>query len=198
MRKIYVSFTSWSKRIHHVCDTLFYLTEQTLQPDKIYLTLSTDEFPNKEIPEPLKELETILNFEIIWVKENTKAFKKLIPVLSRHKDEDCWILTIDDDVVYDNTYIETIVNDAENNFGKIINPGICGNWIHGFAAIYHPTYFKETNIFELTPKEMIDLVEDDRYLNDILKQDKVKCEDIKYHLTLMNYEFPLNKIYGQK
>ena len=62
MRKIYVSFTSWSKRIHHVCDTLFYLTEQTLQPDKIYLTLSTDEIPNNAKPEPLKELETIVNF----------------------------------------------------------------------------------------------------------------------------------------
>lgn len=193
MRKIYVSFTSWKKRIHHVCDTLYFLSEQTLQPDKIYLTLSSDEFLNKEIPEEINYLTEVLNFEIIWVKENTKAFKKLFPVLHKHKDEDCWIITIDDDVVYDKDFIKTIVDEAEKNFGKIVNPGICGNWIHGFAAIYHPTYFKDVKI--ITVEEMKELIEDDRYLNEVLKQEKIKCIDIGKHLTLMNYEFPLSKLY---
>ena len=40
-------------------------------------------------------------FEIVWV-ENTGSFRKLLPLLKRKWDEDCLIITIDDDHYYRN------------------------------------------------------------------------------------------------
>lgn len=142
------------------------MERQTLKPNLITLTLSEDEFPNKEkdLPEDLILLyNSIPNFEIQWVKENTKAFKKLIPTLYKYRQLDCWICTIDDDWYYSENYIKDLVTYAEENFGKMVNPGMAGNWLHGAFACYHTSYFKDGKIFKLTPAQMIDLLEDDQW-----------------------------------
>ena len=200
-RPIIVSMTSWKNRIHHVAKTIFQMYKQSLKPTKIYLTLSTDEFQNKEddLPHDLILLKSAIpEFEIKWVKENTKAFKKLIPVLSEYKNSDVWILTVDDDVFYSNTYIEFLVNNAEQHFGTVINPKMAGNWLHGAFGCYHPSYFMNQNIFKITPQEMIKFVEDDKWYSACYHANKVKdfpLTALQHYFKMEKFEQPLSKTY---
>lgn len=200
-RPIIVSMTSWKNRIHHVAKTIFQMYRQSLKPSKIYLTLSSDEFPKKdaELPNELILLKNALpEFEIKWVKENTKAFKKLIPVLHEYKKSDVWILTVDDDVFYSSNYIEFIVNNAERNIGAVINPRMAGNWLHGAFGCYHPSYFKNQNIFKITPEEMIQFVEDDKWYSACYHANNVKDVPIiqlQNYYKMEQFENPLSKTY---
>lgn len=108
---IFVSFTSWKKRIHLASKVVENMRAQTLRPFKIILTLSSDEFTNKEkdLPKELLALRST-DFEIRWVKENTKTFKKLEPLFYVHPEH--WVLIIDDDVPYDNNFVETMYKSA--------------------------------------------------------------------------------------
>lgn len=104
---IIVSMTSWKKRIGNVDKVVRTILDNSLVPDKIVCNLSTDEFPLREmeLPKSLLELRDNTVFEINWVKENTKAFKKFIPILKKYPND--VIITIDDDFLYPNDFIET-------------------------------------------------------------------------------------------
>lgn len=110
--RIYVSFTSWKKRIHLASKVVERMRKQTLKPYKIILTLSSDEFKNMEKDLP-KDLTRMVgeDFEIKWVKENTFTFKKLEPLF--YVDRNCWVLIIDDDVEYPNDFIESMYFSAD-------------------------------------------------------------------------------------
>lgn len=201
-RPIIVSMTSWKKRINHVSRTVFQLYKQTKRPDKIYLTLSTDEFPNKELdlPKDLVLLNNVIpEFTINWVKENTKAFKKLIPVLHKYMNTDVWVLTVDDDVFYSQKYIEFLVSNAEQHFGYVINPRMCGNWLHGAFGCYHPSYFKNKNIFKITVNNMIQLIEDDAWYSACYHLNNIKdfpLRELQSYYKMYQYEYPLSQTYN--
>lgn len=112
--KIIGALTSWEKRIGNCYDIIYnMLYNQTVFMDKLYLTLSTDEFKNKEadLPADIVNLAEIENrFEINWVKENTKCMKAVFPILDKINDNDV-ILKMDDDILYPADYIENRVND---------------------------------------------------------------------------------------
>lgn len=105
---IFVSFTSWTKRIQFASHVVEMMRKQTLKPYKIILTLSTDEFPNKlkDLPSDLVAMQGE-DFEIRWVKENSKTFKKCEPLFYINKEH--WVLLVDDDVNYPENFIETMV-----------------------------------------------------------------------------------------
>lgn len=183
MNDIIVSLTSWKARINEVSKRIFEMESQTLKPDLIVLTLSTDEFTNgfEDLPSDLILMYNKLNnFEIQWVKENTKAFKKLIPTLHKYINLDCWICTIDDDIEYHKDYISTVIKFAKDNFGKFINPNVCGNRLHGAFACYHTSYFRGTKIFHITPADMITMVEDDRWYTTCLNMNKIYSKSCNY------------------
>lgn len=105
--KIIVTFTSWKKRIHLCAHTVDLILNQSMRPDKLILNLSTDEFPNKEkeLPKTLVEKQNDI-FEIHWVKEDTKVYKKILPTLDRYPDD--VIISIDDDIEYPKNFIEAM------------------------------------------------------------------------------------------
>lgn len=107
--KIFVSFTSWTKRIKYASAVVERMRKQTYPVEKIILTLSSDEFVNKEKDLP-KDLVNMVgkDFEIRWVKENTYTFKKLEPLFYIHPEH--WVLIIDDDVNYPENFVETMYN----------------------------------------------------------------------------------------
>ena len=79
---IVVCMTSWVKRIKNVKVVVESIMKNTLQPDRLYLSLSTEEFPNREIDLP-KDLVNYFNSDgrliINWVEgENTKCMKKTL------------------------------------------------------------------------------------------------------------------------
>ena len=115
---IIVSMTSWKKRITNVKYVVSSILQGTYKPDKIILNLSTDEFQDKHIPIDLKLLEKYTIFEINWVKENTKAFKKIIPTMELYPDS--IIISIDDDIIYPRLFIETILDSYKKQNKDII------------------------------------------------------------------------------
>ncbi len=108
--RIVVSMTSWKKRINNVEPVVKSILNNTKIPYKIICNLSTDEFPMKEeeLPPNLLQLQNNTIFEINWIKENNKAFKKFMPTLKKYPND--IIITIDDDFLYPSDFIETFYN----------------------------------------------------------------------------------------
>ena len=200
-KEIIVTLTSWKKRIKFVPKVIYMMTQQSIKPTKIILNLSSDEFSQKEneLPEDLIILQQNLdNFEIYWVKENTKAFKKLLPTLKRYIDRDCWILTIDDDCIYDRTYIEFMIKTASHYSNYCITPGGAGLWPHGAAMIYDTKFFKNKSVFNITVEEQNKIIASDKWYEAAIKSNGYnfyRVREISNHIKFINAGNPLGKLY---
>jgi hypothetical protein len=116
---IYISLTSIFKNQEMLFKTLQSLVNQTLLPNKIFLYLSEEPsffdngFRNKIITN--KKLLHLLqtNQDIIQIKwgKDIGPYGKLIPLLKEKWNEDCIIITVDDDTIYDKNLIENLVVD---------------------------------------------------------------------------------------
>lgn len=111
--------TSWLKRIVNVKPVVKNVIANTLQPDKLYLSLSVEEFPNRELDLP-KGLVDYFNSDdrlvLNWVEgENTKTMKKVFPVL-RYLEDDDIIIPMDDDIMYPLDYIEKRVEEYKTHY----------------------------------------------------------------------------------
>lgn len=91
------SVASYPGRIHLVPAVFESLARQTARPRHAYLVLSEEDCPDKLVPKPIEKL-TNRGVEIVWVRDNPYAVKKLMPVWGRHKD--CAVITFDDDIIY--------------------------------------------------------------------------------------------------
>ena len=113
---IVICMTSWIKRIEKVKIVVESIMENTIQPDRLYLNLSTEEFPNKEFDLPKELLEYFNEDDRLifnWVDgENTKTMKKIFPVLKYLQDEDI-IINADDDILFPKDLIESRIKDFE-------------------------------------------------------------------------------------
>ena len=142
---IYVSLTSIFKNQSILLETLKTLKNQSLQPDKIFLYLSEepyildDGFKNKKITN--SDLQMFIKnneiFNVKWVK-NIGSYRKLLPLLKEKWEEDCIIITVDDDACYDFHLIENLVNDY-NKYNCAI--GYCG-YFPDFTKIENFDYKK--------------------------------------------------------
>lgn len=108
---IIVSMTSWRKRINNVVPVLESIMKQTVPPTKILLNLCTEDFPKmmQDLPDDLLTyLDCHKNIiEVYWFIENYKAWKKHLHALDIAGDNDL-ILSIDDDHIYPEYFIETL------------------------------------------------------------------------------------------
>ena len=104
-KNVYVAMTSIFGRQSLLLNTLKSIKDQTLQPTKCYIYLSEEPylvdsgFTNKQLKH--QELEQFLDshqdlFEVRWTK-NTGPYRKLLPLLKDKWNEDCVIITLDDD-----------------------------------------------------------------------------------------------------
>lgn len=181
-KKIIVSMTSWKKRIEYVSKIIYMMERQTVIPDKIVLNLAENEFIQKEndLPKDLLLLnDTLENFEIYWVKENTKAFKKVIPTIERFFNEDCIILSIDDDYFYCKTYIENMITLVEKYPNNFLTPGNEGAFIHGWCAAYKPSFFKNKQLFQITKTYCDKIVSSDLWITLNLERNGIKPKVLK-------------------
>jgi hypothetical protein len=97
------------------------LKQKTTFNYKVVLVLSSDEFQTKEqeLPPKLIELANVCDyFEILWTKENTKAYKKYFPVRRKYPDENICILD-DDSTLHDN-FVESFCTLLKQNPDRMI------------------------------------------------------------------------------
>lgn len=116
---IVISLTSWVKRIHNVKRVVESIMDNTIQPDRVYLNLSKSEFEGIDLPKDLMDYFNSDDRLIInWVSgPNTKAMKKVFPILDYLQDDDI-IIDADDDILFPKDLIESRVSDFKKNGGR--------------------------------------------------------------------------------
>lgn len=115
-----ISLTSYPARIGKLHLTIQSLLWQRDISAKIFLTLSRPEFPNSMDSLPKKLIclyEKNETFEIIWVDENMKSYKKYFPIGQLHPNHS--VITVDDDVIYPPTLVSTML-EASKQFPNTI------------------------------------------------------------------------------
>lgn len=125
-KPVYVSVTSIFSNQSLLYRTLVSITKQSRKPTAIYVYLSEEGylldkgFEGRKITD--KGLEQLIQnnklIEVRWVK-NIGSYRKLVPLLRDKWNEDCIIITIDDDTIYTEDLIENLVNDY-NEHGCMI------------------------------------------------------------------------------
>ena len=154
---------------------------QTLRPDKIILNLSTDEFPKKEeeLPKELVDRQDDV-FEIYWVKENTKAYKKILPTLERFPED--VIISIDDDIEYPKEFIQKM-------YKKFIEIGKdCPITAGDEKCKWKPNIYTHHGAFTLIKKEFVGNYPQEIYENVISKNKKefIYSDNIYTYAVLLN------------
>lgn len=142
-----ISLTSWKRRIHTAGFTIFSLLH-ACPGFHIVLVLSTDEFPNKEadLPTDLVKMMRGGLFEILWIKQNFRCFKKLLPTQSAYQSIP--IILADDGIVYKMNYAERLYNEWASDPGSIyasdLYTGYGIAWgVGGAGIIFPPACFAE-------------------------------------------------------
>ena len=204
---VYISLTSIYRRQGLLLGTLQSIMKQTKLPDKIFLYLSEESylldegFKHKKITNQnlLKFINENSIIDIKWVK-NTGPYRKLLPLLKDKWKEDCIIITIDDDAVYNTCLIENLVNDYYKHkcvigyrgftpsFDKLENFSYSKrdklqslslyNFVTGLGGIlYKPEFFHKTKDLIFNDKIYLDTchTSDDVWFYIIRLLNNVKC-----------------------
>jgi len=111
-----VSIASYPKRDPLLPAVYEALKRQTSLPKKWILVLSEEDYPGG-LPKHLIKLEN-LGLEILWVKDNPYAVKKLIPVIEKYPNFS--IITLDDDIIYHQSLIKGLLVEANKSPNSVI------------------------------------------------------------------------------
>ena len=102
--KLIVSFTSYKKRLNKIDKVLNSILKGTLVPNKIVLTLYYKDI--KYISKYINDYLIKNNIYLIIVNIDIKSHKKYFYVMQKFPYD--IIITIDDDIIYEKTTIETL------------------------------------------------------------------------------------------
>lgn len=114
--RIIISLTSYPKRFDELYLVIKSLMLQSMKPDEITLYLGSDS-KKSMLPQSLLELEEY-GLKIIFVNEDLKPHKKYF--YSMQENENDIIITVDDDVVYDEDLVKDLYYGYENNLNCVI------------------------------------------------------------------------------
>ena len=116
--ELIVSLTSYPARIHEVYYTIFSLLTQNLKPNRIFLWLAEEQFPNRNRDLPKNLLQFIESGLTIKYTNDVRPYKKLIPALREYPN--AIIVTADDDIFYPSDWLEKLYNYWKSNKDCII------------------------------------------------------------------------------
>lgn len=103
---IIASLTSYPARINYVWIAIKSILLQTCRPDRVVLWLAEEQFPTRELPENLTNLQQY-GLEIKWVKDIYGHKKYRVPVMEQKPNE--VVITFDDDIIYSPKCIERLI-----------------------------------------------------------------------------------------
>lgn len=157
----------------------------------ICLTLSTDEFPNKEaeLPESLMKLSD--KFEILWIEDNIKCFKKVLFAIDKYRNVP--IISADDDCIYHENYAEILYSSWLTDrasmwtYKRDINTRVF-YFGHGPACLYPPYCFRLYGLRALS-KDIVDTNHDDIYYGVLAKYMGITVKQIDKEPSYVPYEF---------
>lgn len=138
-RDIVVNITTWVKRDWCLYSMLKNLKKQTLYPNRIVLWLCREEYNDKNLPRTIRKcIDEKLLTDIMWVEKNTKGHKRYNCFKYYN---DCYNVLLDDDILYRETFIEDIYNEAKKHQD-------CLTVYSSRGCDYHGLKFVETKLHE--------------------------------------------------
>ena len=144
-----IALTSWQARISFVGLTIFNLNKMCGKDFHIVLTLSSDEFPNRErdLPKSLIALCIAGLCEIIWIKPNLRSFKKWMFTGLLYPNVP--IITADDDCIYGCNYADALYQFYKANWSRkqiyYCSPGEGSGW----GYLFPPNVFGDIGITQV-------------------------------------------------
>jgi hypothetical protein len=115
---ITVALTSFPARIGYVARTIESLQRQSVRPARIVVCLARGQFVRRRLPISLRLQLRRPNVLLLWVEEDTRSFKKLVPVRRRFPAQ--VIVTVDDDVTYHRRFLQHLLEVAGDHPGAIV------------------------------------------------------------------------------
>jgi len=103
---VIASLTSYPARIDYVWLAIKSIMLQTYSPDRVILWLAEEQFPTRELPQNLTDLQKN-GLEIRWIKDIYGHKKYHVPVIEQKHDE--VVITFDDDIIYSPKCIERLM-----------------------------------------------------------------------------------------
>ena len=184
--KAIIAITSWKGRINTVYKTIQNLLD-VCPGFHIVMTLSEEEFPNKEKDLPSNLMDISDNFEILWVYKNWRSLKKIVFAMDKYKTLP--IISADDDALYKFNYAEVLYNTWKANpiIDRVSFISPHNNIPHGFVTegactLYRPNLFEKFGIAELDDSFAAPHLCDDDYY-------AVLCEKYKLSsVVCINYD----------
>lgn len=119
-KKIIVSLTTISTRLHTLDRVMAGLMNQTRKAERVILNISLDPFMMdmgirfEHLPEQTRRYALAGVIEIYFCR-NTGPYRKIIPTLQRYGVGDYYIVTADDDVLYPPEWLEVLYATAVSN-----------------------------------------------------------------------------------
>ena len=229
---VYVSLTSIFQNQEILFKTLLSIKNQTFKPQKCFIYLSEEPylldtgFKNKIITNHNLKLFLENNdnlFQVVWTK-NTGPYRKLLPLLKDKWNDNCLIITIDDDTEYHPKLIVNLLyfydtykciinfrgftlkyNNGEltyENREKLINLNLYNFFTGKGSVLYNPKFFHKTPDLIFDENLFLNLCKttDDVWFNLIRIINGIYCyvNNINYMLKDNTSKFGLYNNYNSK
>jgi glycosyltransferase involved in cell wall biosynthesis len=215
-----ISITTIPSRSKYIIKTINSLLAQTILPRQIYIGISDSCYrePNIQYSLPAE----LYNNPLITVVSNDKDFgpvMKLVTGIYNSKKTD-YIITVDDDVIYEKHAIEKLYNSAKNDKSNSVHCAIGrdGNGIkilhskkkinfetlEGYGGvIYNKQHFKSDFMEKMVTYEKYILMNDDLIISSYLKSNSIEIKHVNVHkykpfITISASKNPLNPINRRK
>ena len=117
--KVIVSCTTTFDRLKYLYHMLKTLEEQTVQPDEVIIHVSSEPYLSDK---GISEVPEWMNRGIFRVQEtaNIGPYRKLMPLLPALGEEDL-VVTADDDILFDQFWLEALLNHARERPDEVIS-----------------------------------------------------------------------------
>jgi hypothetical protein len=149
---VYVSITTIKDRIDKVHEVIYDVLNGAMMPTKIYLFISEEPYllddgihPEKDLPLALTNLTSLYPVTVVSTN-NIGPHRKLLPLLSEKWNEDCVIITMDDESKSHHSmskYVEQllkyyIASDRDSVIGlKVRRMAMCDQFPWKYQAYHH-------------------------------------------------------------
>jgi len=208
-----ISITTIPSRSKYIIKTINSLLAQTILPRQIYIGISDSCYREPNIQYSLPN--ELYNNPLITVVNNDKDWgpvMKLVTGIYNSKKKD-YIITVDDDVIYEKHAIEKLYNSArsdkshsvhcaigrDGNGIKILhsNEKINFETVEGYGGvIYNKQHFKSDFMEKIVTYEKHILMNDDLIISGYLKSNSIKIKHVNVHKyqpfpTFSNLKNPL-------
>lgn len=184
MESVNVSMTTTPMRISNIQPVIDSILNQTVPPYKIYMHIP-HVFKREEMPYEIPDF--ILNNDKIVVNrcEDMGPITKILPIVDVLEDPDTLFVSVDDDIVYHSTMIETLLENYRKRGGDCVITGTTHfediespiTQVSGYSGVLYKKKFLDD--FDMSVIEISDC----KYVDDITLSHHLNNKSIPIYAT---------------